>query len=226
MKPIPLQMQQNLILVATLFAGILFAPQNIATTFSEKEARRHSLAPMAEAVSTAVSYAARPASGAAVRSPENTTARNVPKTPRRTTPKAAASVPLALQGEWVWDSAYGGATANEINEVTFSRFNFRPDGRYSFVYSVRQQFHGKSIESVTTEEGTAAFYDNGTFVMHPTEGHFQGNTEGGFVSRPMETVELGERTLYWGWREENDNRSLYLGPSKKSAALYTPAAQA
>jgi hypothetical protein len=106
--------------------------------------------------------------------------------------------------------------------VNVSRFTFRADGRYSYLYSMRQSTRGRLVDSTTVEEGTVRFQNNGTFVMIPEQGRFHGNTGDGLVNRSMDEAELGTRTFHWSWRAEAGRKRLYLGPTEKSAAAFTP----
>jgi hypothetical protein len=189
---------------------------------------------------TATSLTTRPA---ALR--VSTVSRITRRTPATTKPVTVnsaairAGVPRALQGEWYWnsdDSVYSDDSDDSVyssdsvrtrrttdwkSDIASSRFTFSPEGRYAFEYAVRQRFRAKATESTTREEGTVSFHKDGTLVLTPEQGQFRGNTEGGYVNRRMDADELGSRRLYWEWRGEAGRRSLYLGPSKKSAVRHT-----
>jgi hypothetical protein len=227
MKSLPLQMQQNLILAATLLGGILLTPPLPTNLLTQSHDRASHGTQIDTSVRSATSFVRRPETASvssiqlAIYTGEQKSAlvRTCPSKPSHAA--FIANVPRNLQGEWK------ATTVESQNEKESTRFEFRPDGHYSYAYSLRQQGYGmvRAVEAITVEEGKVSFLKDGTFVMQPEKGRFQGNIGGGFVNRPMESRELGARTFHWEWRGAKGEQKLYLGPDARSAHSFTEAGE-
>jgi hypothetical protein len=228
MKSLPLQMQHNLILAATLLGGVIFAPNKhyLAPSYSLELKRAVGGAFEAESYGTAVSFSKRPEVSRQTEAPAMSSTPVAGVTADGSQALAASQKPIdgtkftgrvpdAVRGYWSWSSS------DSAGDIASSQFTFRSNGHYSYTYTVRQSMRGRVVDSTTIEEGSVVFENNGTFVMFPEQGRYHGNTGDGLVNRSMDQAELGTRTFYWSWRTEDGRKRLFLGPTEKSAAAFT-----
>lgn len=137
-----------------------------------------------------------------------------------------STTPDALVGSWSWTTIGG---VNYVDTTTgamsapsgmSARFTFTADGRYQMFFYVRQQTYGMVTESTTTHEGTVVFGADGSFTMKPKKGHYRGHTGARVIDRAMTAAERKPLTYRWQWRDGDDGRELYLGPSESAMSLF------
>lgn len=147
----------------------------------------------------------------------------------RTSDAGKSSTPAELVGTWSWTTissvGYVDATTRQLAAPSgmSARFTFTADGRYQMTFYVRQQTYGMITESTTTHEGTVVFADDGSFTMKPRKGHYQGSTGARRIDRAMTAAEKKPLTYRWQWRDDDDGRHLYLGPSADALSRFLPA---
>ena len=139
------------------------------------------------------------------------------------------STPAELIGTWSWTTissvGHVDPTTHQLSSPSgmSARFTFTADGRYKMFFYVRQQTYGLVTESTTTTEGTVVFAGDGTFTMKPRKGHYQGHTGSRVIDRPMTAAERKPQTYRYQWRDDDDGRHLYLGPSATAMSRFLPA---
>jgi len=136
----------------------------------------------------------------------------------------AGKVPADMLGAWSWTTissvGYQNQTTGQLAEPSgmSTRFDFTKDGRYKFMFYVRQRTYNLVTESTTTSEGTVKFNGDGTFTLYPEKGHYKGHTGSKPLDRPMTAAERKPSHYAYEWRTEDGKRSLYVSPGKERSA--------
>lgn len=139
------------------------------------------------------------------------------------------TTPPDLIGSWAWTTissvGYVDTSTRQLQSPSgmSARFTFSADGRYRMTFYVRQQTYGLISESTTTHEGTVVFAEDGSFTMKPRKGHYKGSTGARLIDRAMTAAERKPLTYRWQWRDDDDGRHLYLGPSADALSRFAPA---
>lgn len=124
--------------------------------------------------------------------------------------------------EWSWTTITGTGYQNKTTGQLLSpsgmsaKFTFTKDGHYKKFFYIQQRTYDLVTQATTTESGTATFYDNGTVLLRPDQGHYLGNTGSKKIDRDMTAGELKPTTWSWVWRTQDGKRKLYIGPSTSS----------
>jgi hypothetical protein len=139
-----------------------------------------------------------------------------------------STTPPELVGSWSWTTissvGYVDTTTHQLSSPSgmSARFTFTSDGRYTMFFYVRQQTYGMVTESTSTHEGTVVFAADGSFTMKPKKGHYLGHTGSRTIDRAMTAAERKPLTYRWRWRDDDDGRHLYLGPSETALSRFAP----
>jgi hypothetical protein len=147
----------------------------------------------------------------------------------RTGAAGKSTTPAELVGSWSWTKigsvGYVDTNTHQLAAPSgmSARFTFTADGRYTMFFYVRQQTYGMVTESTTTHEGTVVFADDGSFTMKPKKGHYRGHTGARVIDRAMTAAERKPLTYRWQWRDDDDGRHLYLGPSADALSRFLAA---
>lgn len=149
-----------------------------------------------------------------------------PSKPAASRPVVGGKVPADMLGSWSWTTIsgvnYRNTTTGQLASPSgmSAKFTFLPNGRYKFFFYVSQRTYNLVTQSTTNAEGTVEFRNDGTFIVRPTRGHYNGNTGSRIIDRPMTAEERKPVTWYWEWRVEDGKRHLYIGPSKGSMSRF------
>lgn len=149
-----------------------------------------------------------------------------PAQPVAAKPVVGGKVPADMLGSWSWTTIssvnYQNTTTGQLASPSgmSAKFTFLPNGRYKFFFYVTQRTYSLVTQATTNAEGTVEFRNDGTFILRPTSGHYNGNTGSRIIDRPMTAAERKPTTYYWEWRTEDGKRNLYMGPTKSSMSRF------